>query len=110
MDSWTTALSISVAVLAAGVMGVLVVALATSGRFTRLTGATRRSFWCPYVGQQVVAEILEDTRTGQAVDVSWCTAFSPAVSMHCGKPCLQSPPSGVMYQRAPDLVRLRARG
>ncbi len=91
MDTWTTAFSISIVVVAAVVMGTLIVAVATPGRFTRVTGAIRRSFWCQHVDRPVTAEICVNMRTGQAVDVAWCTAFTPAVAVRCGKPCLLAP-------------------
>jgi hypothetical protein len=97
MESAMTMFSIGIIIAAGLVMSALIFALATSGRFTRVTGLIGRSFWCPYVARRVTAELREDMKTGQALDVSWCTAFVPAVAMRCGKPCLRQP--GFMQPR-----------
>jgi hypothetical protein len=91
MDWWTSAFPIAIVVAVGVVMGMFVFALLTSGRFTRVTAAVTRSFWCPYVERRVTAEIQENMRMGSAVDVAWCTAFKPAAATRCGKPCLQTP-------------------
>lgn len=102
MDSGTAAFSIAVVVVTAGLMGVLIGLLVTSGRFVRLTRAERRSLWCPHAKRQVTAEFVENARTGEMVDVSWCTAFTPAVAVQCGKPCLTAaapPGAGGLRER-----------
>jgi hypothetical protein len=106
MDNWTTAFSIAVVVVAAGLMGVFIALLAMSGRFVRLTRTARRSLRCPYLERDVTAEFVENARTGETVDVAWCTAFTPAVAVQCGKPCLTAAPPGAAGLRATRIVQV----
>ncbi len=69
MDWWTSAFSITIIVAVGVVMGLCLFALATSGRFIRVTGVVTRSFWCPHVDRRVTAEIQEDMRKCSAVEV-----------------------------------------
>jgi hypothetical protein len=91
MDIWlTSTLAIAVVVAATIALGFVLVRLAAAG-LARVTQTVRRSFWCPFVERRVTAELLENVQTGEAVDVTWCTAFSPATGVRCRKPCLREP-------------------
>jgi hypothetical protein len=105
MDWWMSAFSIAIIVAVVVVMGMFLFTVVTSGRFTRVTGAVTRSFWCPYVERRVTAEMQEHVRDDRAVDVVWCTAFKPAVTVRCGKPCLRAP--GFMRPLSRPLRTLR---
>ncbi len=91
MDTWlTSTLSVSVIIAVTVALGFFLLRLTTGG-LVRATRMVRRSFWCPFVERRVTAEVQENVETGGAVDVAWCTAFTPATAVRCHKPCLRAP-------------------
>lgn len=78
---WPIPIYLAVAAIFAGV--------ARAGR--RLfpgTYAARRRFWCPYRSENVDVSFREAAWDGAFVDVSACSAFSPADRVRCDKGCL----------------------
>ncbi len=59
--------------------------------FRPLRGVTRavtRAFWCPFRDRDVTARFQEDAWDGTRLQVTQCTAFSPATAITCEKRCL----------------------
>lgn len=57
------------------------------GRSRRQVSTRTRSFTCPVLGREVLAEFQLDPAE-RPLDVVWCTAFRPAVVVACAKQCL----------------------
>ena len=52
------------------------------------TYARQRAFWCPFKDKDVDVAFKEATWDGALVDVTACSAFSPAEDVRCDKGCL----------------------
>jgi hypothetical protein len=50
---------------------------------------TTRRVWCPVHDRTLTATLEEEVWDGQRIDVSECSAFSPATAVTCGKACLR---------------------
>lgn len=48
-----------------------------------------REFRCPFAQRDVTAEFDEDVWSGRRLDVTSCSAFSPAKSIACDANCLR---------------------
>jgi hypothetical protein len=66
-------------------------------KITRGLRTTTRVFYCP-VRQQHVRVDLQTTRSGKAVGVVGCSAFTPPIEITCGRFCLR--PAEVPSARA----------
>jgi hypothetical protein len=76
------------AVLVTGlvVMGILVWLVSRTAGTRQLPRVV--AFRCPVIRRTVVAEFEVDGKDAKPVEVSWCTAFRPAVTVLCKKRCL----------------------
>lgn len=48
-----------------------------------------RRVWCPVHDRKLNATLEEEVWDGRRIDVSECSAFSPATAVTCGKACLR---------------------
>jgi hypothetical protein len=54
-----------------------------------LSRPVTRAVWCPIHDRQFTATLEEEVWEGRRLDVSQCSAFTPATSVKCGKSCLR---------------------
>jgi hypothetical protein len=67
----------------------LALALKCGERFAPGTVPRSRTFWCPFVTQNVRVEFEETAWDGQRVEVCRCSAFTPSTAIACDKACLK---------------------
>lgn len=48
-----------------------------------------RTVWCPVHDRKLAATLEEEVWDGRRIDVTECSAFSPATVVTCGKACLR---------------------
>lgn len=88
-SAWFGALStVFVVALAVG-LGIVLCAVAAPDLLGRVTWARVRFVRCPSRDTGMTVEFQEDVVTGRAVDVRWCTAFTPAAAVRCGRQCVE---------------------
>ncbi len=57
-----------------------------------MRGVSRRitqTVWCPVHDRTLTATLDEEVWDGRRIDVTECSAFSPATAVTCGKACLR---------------------
>ena len=67
---------------------VLALALKCGERFASGIVARSRSFWCPFVQQNVTVEFEETAAEGRRLDVYRCSAFPSPEAGACDKACV----------------------